>query len=153
MKPDELQQYLQDHIPLSRAMAVSVTSANVDEVMLSAPLAPNINHRDTIFGGSASAVAILAAWSLLLLRIRNEDISARLVIQRNTMEYLEPIDEAFSVRSFLQTPERWSHFTRMLARRGKARVTVDAELMHRNKTVGRLSGEFVALSSETGKSA
>lgn len=69
MNPADLEHYLHDHIPLSKAMAVSVASVAPHEVVLRAPLAPNINHRDTVFGGSASAVAILAAWSLLNTRL------------------------------------------------------------------------------------
>ena len=38
-------------------MGVRVVSAAFDRVELSAPLAPNINHRDTLFGGSAAAIA------------------------------------------------------------------------------------------------
>ena len=144
----ELQQYLHDHIPLSQAMAVGVESADIDEVVLSAPLEPNINHRDTIFGGSASAVAILGAWSLLLLRLRNEGLDGRLVIQRNTMEYLEPIVGDFSVRASLEQPELWSKFVKMFSRRGKARVVVVSELHCQGKVVGRLGGEFVALSKQ-----
>ncbi len=66
MDARELERYLQDRIPLSRAMAVEVRTASPAGVTLFAPLAPNINHRDTVFGGSASALAILAAWSALL---------------------------------------------------------------------------------------
>src|SRR6266540_3523639 len=51
-----LQKYLHDHIPLSKAMDVEVVEATDDGVTLAAPLAPNINHRETVFGGSASAV-------------------------------------------------------------------------------------------------
>ena len=40
-----------------------------DTVVIEAPLAPNINHRKTVFGGSASALGILAAWSLVHLRL------------------------------------------------------------------------------------
>lgn len=69
MSPGELQTYLHAHIPLSGAMQVSVVQAALEGVVLSAPLAPNINHRDTVFGGSASAVASLAAWSLLHTRL------------------------------------------------------------------------------------
>ena len=72
-------------------MAVSVRSVEHDAVILLAPLAPNINHRDTVFGGSASALAILAAWSLLHVRLRAEGITGRLVIQRNSMEYERPV--------------------------------------------------------------
>ena len=48
----ELEKYLHEEIPLSKAMAVSVTHASADRVELSAPLGPNINHRDTVFSSS-----------------------------------------------------------------------------------------------------
>ena len=75
-----LRQYLYDHIPLSQAMQVEVLSAQPEGVVLGAPLPPNINHQETIFGGSASAVAILAAWSLLHVRLQHEGVHSRLVI-------------------------------------------------------------------------
>ena len=50
-----LEQYLHAHIPLSAAMGVSVVQVADEAITLSAPLEPNINHRDTVFGGSASA--------------------------------------------------------------------------------------------------
>jgi thioesterase domain-containing protein len=63
MDARELEDYLHVHIPLSAAMQVAVVAVDASGVTLAAPLAPNINHRDTVFGGSASAVAILAAWA------------------------------------------------------------------------------------------
>ena len=148
MSPRELEQYLHDHIPLSKAMAVSVEHAGDDGVVLHAPLAPNINHRDTVFGGSASAVAILAAWSLLHLRLRSAGLASRLVIQRNTMDYARPIQGEFTAASTLAAPEAWPRFLRTLARMGRARAEVVAVLEADGQVVGRLTGEFVAL--ETG---
>lgn len=147
MSPAELERYLHEHIPLSKAMEVSVVSVSVDAVILRAPLMPNINHRETVFGGSASAAAILAAWSLLHTRLRKEGIDGRLVIQRNTMEYDKPILGEFTARSSLDKAETWPRFTRMLARKGRARVTVISVLEHAGQIVGRLKGEFVALST------
>ena len=145
MSTAELERYLHDHIPLSRAMAVGVVSADIGEVVLSAPLAPNINHRDTLFGGSASAIAILAAWSLLHTRLRAEGRASRLVIQRNTMDYEQPILGDFTARAQLQQADGWGPFTRMLARKGKARIAVQSVLEQGGQVVGRLTGEFVAL--------
>ena len=51
-------------------MGVEVIEAAWNGVTLRAPLAPNINHRETVFGGSASAVAILAAWAILYVRLQ-----------------------------------------------------------------------------------
>ncbi len=147
MQPDELEQYLHQHIPLSQAMAVSVASVDADVVVLRAPLAPNKNHRDTVFGGSASALAMLACWSLLRTRLESEGISARLVIQRNTMEFERPILGAFTARALLAEPAGWDSFTRMLRRKGKSRVAAVAVLDHEGQVVGRFRGEFVALAA------
>ena len=140
----ELAQYLRDHIPLSNAMGVAVLKVADDSVTLQAPLAPNINHRHTVFGGSASALAILAGWALLHVRLRSAGIASRLVIQRNVMEYERPIAGAFTARAALEHPHRWQQFTSMLVRKGKARVTVLAVLEDMDQVVGRFSGQFVA---------
>lgn len=145
MLPSELEQYLHEHIPLSKAMAVSAVSLEHCYVVPRAPLGPNINHRETVFGGSASALAILAAWSLLHTRLRSEAISSHLVIQRNTMEYEPPIVGAFTARSSLAAGAQWQQFTRMLVRKGKARISMTSVLEHAGHVVGKLAGEFVAL--------
>ena len=144
MPAAELAQYLREHIPLSNAMGVSVLQVAEDSVTLLAPLAPNINHRHTVFGGSASALAILAGWALLHVRLRSEGITDRLVIQRNVMEYEHPITGAFTARAALEHPQRWKQFTSMLMRKGQARITVLAVLEHMDQVVGRFSGQFVA---------
>jgi thioesterase domain-containing protein len=145
VSPSDLEHYLHAHIPLSSAMQVGVVRASPQEVVLSAPLAPNINHRDTVFGGSASAVAILAAWSLLHTRISAEGLASRLVIQRNTMAYGQPIVGRFTATATAPDAEAWQHFLRMLRRKGKARITVVSVLHFAGEEAGRLEGEFVAL--------
>jgi thioesterase domain-containing protein len=139
-----LQQYLHEHIPLSKAMQVEVRQVTPDEVTLAAPLAPNINHRATVFGGSVSAVAILAAWSLLHTRLESAGIASRLVIQSNTMQYELPISGDFTARSFLEETADWQLFLRMLSRKGRARISVSSILEYEGWQVGRLQGEFVA---------
>ncbi|WP_436054037.1 YiiD C-terminal domain-containing protein [Phenylobacterium sp. LjRoot225] len=49
---------------MSKAMQVEVIAAKTDATILRAPLEPNINHRETAFGGSVSALAILSDASL-----------------------------------------------------------------------------------------
>jgi thioesterase domain-containing protein len=145
MSPAELETYLHAHIPLSRAMQVRVVQAAPEAVVLSAPLAPNINHRDTVFGGSASAVAILAAWSLLHTRLSAEGLASRLVIQRNTMSYEQPIAGNFTATAAAPDAATWQQFLRMFRRKGKARITVVSVLHFVGEVAGRLEGEFVAL--------
>jgi len=145
VQPGELAHYIHEHIPLSKAMGVSVVAVEDDAIILQAPLEPNLNHRQTVFGGSASALAILASWALLHVRLQAAGIADRLVIQRNTIEYRHPILGQFTARSMLERPDAWRQFTVMLARRGRARITVVAVLEHMGRVAGRFSGQFVAL--------
>lgn len=145
MSPHDLQAYLHTHIPLSQGMDVSVLECSPQGVLFQAPLAPNINHRDTLFGGSASAIAILAAWAALFLRLQADGLSGRLVIQRNHMEYLEPIDGPFQAAASAPDSVAWQSLVRMLKRRGIARITQHSELRYRGRVCGRMEGEFVVL--------
>jgi thioesterase domain-containing protein len=145
VRPRELAHYIHEHIPLSQAMGVAVLAVGDDTITLQAPLEPNLNHRQTVFGGSAAALAILASWALLHVRLRSEGIAVSLVIQRNLMEYEHPIHGEFTARSMLEHPAGWKPFTATLARRGKARITVLAVLEHAGRVAGRFSGQFVAL--------
>lgn len=148
MQSYELEQYLKTHIPLSQAMAVAVQRLEPDAVVLQAPLAPNKNHRGTVFGGSAAALAMLACWSLLRTRLLGQDLDSRLVIQRNTMDFERPIVGDFTARATLADPEEWDSFTRALDRKGKARVAAVAILEQDGHVVGKFRGEFVALAAK-----
>lgn len=145
MTAPELEAYLHDRIPLTRAMAVEVRAAGIGGVELFAPLAPNINHRDTVFGGSASAVAIAAAWSALHVRMRAAGLDVRLVIRRNTMSYERPITAGFTATAAPPAGEAWQKLVATVARGRPARVSVGARLHCAGQLVGELAGEFAVL--------
>jgi len=139
-----IQQYVLTHIPLSGAMGVQVEEATPNKVVLSAPLAPNINHRDTVFGGSASALCILSAWTLVHFRLEGEGYGCRVVIQNNTMAYDRPIPEGFKAVSILDDEAKWEKFTRILSSRKKARIVLNASLECGGKKAGLFEGTLVA---------
>ncbi len=126
-------------------MRVDVLAANAEGVKLSAPLAPNINHRDTVFGGSASALAILSAWSLLHIRLNEESLACRVVIQRSTMNFERPIVAEFMAESAISDETMWAKFINTLQRKGRARISVAAVLSCKEEQVGAFEGDFVAL--------
>jgi thioesterase domain-containing protein len=140
-----VERYLHEQIPLSAAMGVRVKMATVERVQLSAPLAPNVNHNETIFGGSAAALATLAAWTLLHLRIGRAGLRARLVIQRSSMEYQRPIPGDFDAVCRFADELAWERFRTTLVRRGRARLTLAAHLVYQAQRMAAFEGDFVAL--------
>jgi thioesterase domain-containing protein len=145
MDATQLEKYLHDRIPLTRAMAIEVREASADRVQVRAPLAPNINHRDTVFGGSASAVAILAAWSVIRVRMEAEGLEGRIVIRRNTMSYEQPMAAGFTATAGAPDPAEWTKLRAALARGRPGRVRVTAVLECQGTKSGELDGEFVVL--------
>lgn len=148
MDPKPLENYLHEHIPLSKAMGVEVRSASREAVTLAAPLAPNINHRETVFGGSASALAILAAWSLLYVRLQAEGMGRKTVIHSNTMEYTKPILGDFLAIALPPDEAAWKKLLAALKRNRMARITVRSRLECAGADVGGFEGEFVVLPTE-----
>ncbi len=144
MTPADLRTFLHTRIPLTRTMEVDVVDVHADVVTLRAPLEPNVNHRQTVFGGSASALAILAAWSVVYLRLRREGFTLRIVIQKNTTTYERPITDAFTATARLHDATAWNRFCDTLRRRGRARVHVGAVLNCNGERVGSLDAAFVA---------
>ena len=141
----QLEHYLHEHIPISRPLGVRVLAAGADVVRLGAPLEPNLNHRQTVFGGSLSAVAILAAWSWLYLRLGGPGFAGRIVIQNHSVEYLAPAEGDFVATCAAPGGEMWTRFERALERRGRARVTLDVEVHVDRLLVARCRGRYVAL--------
>ena len=140
-----VQKYLHEHIPLSAAMGVAVVNCGMNKVILSAPLQPNINHRETVFGGSASALAILSAWTLLYVRMKLELLKSRIVIQENSVAYLKPIRGEFLAVCTFSDTERWLRFKKHFEKKNRARITLNSMLEYNNEQVGSFEGKFVAL--------
>lgn len=145
-----LQAYLHQHIPLSREMGVEVQAADLDEVILQAPLAPNINHQGTVFGGSAAAVATLAAWSLIHLWTRT--LNAGLVVRRSEISYDRPMHESFIARCRAPATNIVEDIHRRVAAGRNYRVRLDSYLECSGETTGLLRGEFGVLPGSSRRS-
>ncbi len=147
----ELRDYLHRHIPISAAMGIEVTQVGDEVVRLWAPLEPNINHRNTIFGGSAAAVGILAGWAHLHVRLGHGGRTSRIVIQRSDVDYRQPIDGDFEAIAGAPDPHDWQRFTTTIQRRGRGRITLEVQLERQGEVVGICHGTYVVLplSAET----
>jgi acyl-coenzyme A thioesterase PaaI-like protein len=163
----DLQQYLLDHIAIYRALGAEVHTIGHDSVILTAPLEENLNHHGTVFGGSASAVAILAGWSLIYVTLQkgsrerlfdprfecgDTSLNSRsvqldipkIVIQRSNMEYRSPIASQFEARAHITPGTSWDFFLRSLRRKRIGRVSIDADIICRNQHAASFRGTYVA---------
>lgn len=148
MRLDEFTRYLHEHIPLTFHLGATVEHWDGTTIRLGAPLAPNLNHRNTAFGGSLSTLAILAGWALVHLALRDRGVHARVVIQRTELDFEEPVDGDFTASATLPPGKDWDRFLATLARHRRARLAVPSTIRFRSGVGGEHVGTYVAVLTE-----
>ncbi len=141
--PRETEAFLHRQIPLSRAMGVSVEECGDDTFVLTAPLAANHNHLGTAFGGSLSAIATLAGYGMLWLRLGDPD--AHIVVQRSSIRYLRPVRRDIRAVCQAPDPEELARFLAVFSRKGKGRIQMNVTITEDGRDCVAFTGEFVAV--------
>lgn len=91
----ELQETLMQEIPITQHLGITTQSYDGHRLVLSAPLAQNINHKGTAFAGSLNALMTLAGWGQLWLILKERHIPGKIVIQDSSCRYLLPVQSDF----------------------------------------------------------
>ncbi len=142
---EELLEYVRANLPLASAMGVSVVVAGDESVELHFPLAPNLNHERTAFGGSLAAAGMLAAWSLIWLQTRRITPPPRLVIAESQMRFIRPVDGDFIAACDWPKADSWAQARDQLTRTGRARIELRSELQVAGKVAAAHYGTFVVI--------
>lgn len=138
-----LERYMQRTIPLVGQMQVRVAAYGSTGLTLTAPLAPNINHEQTAFGGSLASLATLACWGYLWLLLEDET-DMHMVVNEAHIHYLKPVTTTLSVECSSPGDEIREKFLDTLKRRGKARIELKAMMLQDGAVCAEYLGSFVA---------
>jgi thioesterase domain-containing protein len=106
---------------------------------------PNINHRNTVFGGSLASLATLAAWALVHTRLERAGRPSRVVVMTSRIDYHAPATGDFIARCESPSAEVWARFLAVLDRRGRARLELVATVESEGVLSTTLTGTFVAI--------
>ncbi len=131
-------------IPLTRAMQLQVVRYDGIEVELAAPLAPNVNDKGCAFGGSMASLMTLASWGLARLVLREHGRSPDIFVQDSHIEYLAPVWNDLRIVARALEGHSLADFVAMFLARGKARVSMGAEVLVAGQPAARFSARFVA---------
>jgi thioesterase domain-containing protein len=138
-----LERYMCRTIPLVEQMQVRVTAFDAAGLTLTAPLAPNINHEQTAFGGSLASLATLACWGYLWLLLEDEP-GMHMVVNEAHIRYLKPVTTALSARCDTPPAEALQKFLGTLKRRDKGRIELKAAMNQDGALCAEYTGSFVA---------
>lgn len=140
-----LQQLLHHDIPLTQALGLGVRSWQNGELRLELPLAANLNHASSMFGGSLYCGAVLAGWGWLLLSLREAGVTGgHIVIQQGQIDYLQPVVSDAIALCAAPAVAQWERFLAVYRRRGVARISLDTCILGAaDSEAVRFSGQYV----------
>jgi thioesterase domain-containing protein len=120
----DLEAYLHERIPLTRALGCQVVAADRGGVHLRAPLEPNINMHGTAFAGSLASLSLLSGWIWVVVALRDCGEQATVVVSRCEVDYLAPVDGELDVHCAAPEPAEWQIFSNSLRGDGRARLAL-----------------------------
>ncbi len=134
----KLSDFFKKNLPITQFMEMDVESYDGKTLILHAPLNPNINDKQTAFGGSLYNASVMACWGMAYLKTQEAGIVCNQVVTKACIEYKAPVQGA--IRAICQAPddETIEEFITAFKNKGRARITLQANI----ECSGRLAVEF-----------
>jgi thioesterase domain-containing protein len=141
-----LERLLHHDIPLTGDMGLRVRAWDNHCLRLHVPLAPNVNHKSTMFGGSLYCAAVLAGWGWLHLRLGEAGLSGgHIVIQQGQIDYPLPVaGDAMAVCENIDEA-LWQRFLKTYRRHGRARLQLQTQVLDGERCAVTFSGQYVVV--------
>jgi thioesterase domain-containing protein len=138
---ENLEKLLRQQMPLAEAMDVHVVRADAEHTELSCSLSKNHNHLGSAFGGSLTALMILAAYCRIFQIMNGQ---GHVLLKSSSCEFLAPVEEELRAVCLPPQPQDAEEFLRVYNKKGRARLVLQSEIrLHDGRVAARLSGEFV----------
>lgn len=145
--PAGMTEWLHRTVPLSAAMEARVLRLGEGTATLTMPLAPNVNHMGTVFGGSLNALGLLTAAVAVLTRLRPAGYKHLLVVRHSEYSYHRPATSAPTAQA--QIPDRqWANLQPALEAKDPARLELEAKITTQTQPIGTLKAHFTLLPPE-----
>ena len=128
-------------IPISEHMGIQVVNYTGSSLTISAPLANNINHQLTAFGGSLFSLCALAGWGLIHLKLTELGLDGNTVIAGGEVEYATAVDDTLACHCSL--PQNWNEFIERLQVKGKASILLSSTIEHGGHAAMSFQGTYV----------
>ena len=140
--------FVEQHLPLARAMHIDVAHYDGNSLVLSAPLSHNNNDKLTAFGGSLYCLTVMSCWGCVYLRCLHEGIALPapdIVVSGANIKYSAPVTSSVIEARCSSAHVDWPAFAERFAERGVAKVTLEAEVRNDDQLAVAFSGDYALI--------
>ena len=145
-----LQQRIHASIPLSAAMQFCIVQLSRESILVTAPLAPNVNIHGTGFAGSIYSLAVLSGWALCSHGMELLGLDGELVVTKGEMRNRAPVRGEIHCRTSI-SPQQYEKLEKDFYRNGKARLSLQIDVGEDRNAV--LQASYAVIAAEPGRSS
>lgn len=124
----KLTEFFKAHLPITDYMGMTVESYDGQTLTLKAPLAPNINDKQTGFGGSLYNMAVMACWGMAYLKTQEAEIACNQVVAKGSIEYKAPVTGEIRATCHVKDLSVTEAFINDFKTNGKARINLSSSI-------------------------
>jgi len=127
---------LYKQIPLVEFMRLSVTEISDSQIIATAPIEPNINDKNTVFGGSSAALMTICGWSLIKSNLEHQQIDNDVVIHQAKTDWVKAQEDDLIIEANLDEAIIWRDIAyKLAANKGSLKVNVNCQVLNTNREV------------------
>lgn len=147
MDNKEFERFLHQQIPITKAMGFRVLEFTPEKVKIAAPLAPNINHKLTAFGGSINCLMTVCGWSLTFANINPLDINAHVVIGKSNIKYLLPIKADFTAEAQLSPMDK-KRFIERYEKHNRSILNISCRCCDEDMVFAKFDAQYIVFNDD-----
>lgn len=144
------QDFLYAHIPLVKAMQMSLSNLTEHSLSATAPLTPNINDKQTVFGGSSAALMTVCGWSLIKMHLEQHGVLNDVVIHQADTKWIKAQSDDLIIQVRSQEPVNWQEICHQITSQNKTqKINILCQVLNQQSEICcSMLGSYVILRSK-----
>lgn len=141
------QAFLYDHIPAVKYMQLAVQQCTPALLSATAPIAPNINDKNTVFGGSSAALMTICGWSLIKMHLEKHGTHNDVVVHQADSKWIKAQDDDMIIKASVKPDVDWQQLaTQIKSKNRVTKLSVHCQVLNQNHELcSEMTGKYVIL--------
>ena len=140
--------FLYLHIPSVKFMQLKLVSCDKNSLRGIAPSKPNLNDKQTIFGGSSNALMIVCAWSFIKYNLEQLNLNNDVVIADAQTRWLKAQSDELNI--IVRCDMNWDEIITVLNNNQSAKPSVQCQVKNQqNELCTTMTARYVILNKGT----
>lgn len=151
MNKKDLQEYIEQHIPITKSLNFEIKEIQNANVKIACFYKDHINHKNSVFGGSISSLMTLTGWAKVKIIMESIDSRAEIVIQEGNSKFLKPVLNDFEAISISIDEKVLEKCTKMYKKFGRSRIKIKIILKEigKEEILSEFEGLYVVINKKT----